>query len=150
MNEERITLPVPSDSEGFVSFDCPLCGFRFKLNAQEVQEAPESQLYCPYCGIPSDQVSFISQDVIEAGVRRLEDLVRQRINAYANRLARSSRGSRAIEFKPGRPLPPVPEKPLVEDESLVAIEFPCCSKHVKTFQSKETAPVYCPYCGVNH
>lgn len=143
-------LSIPVDPDGFYSLVCSLCGLRFKLNGAEVQEAPETQLFCPYCGIPSPFEYFMPAEVVEAAMRKFENIKRDLFNQFAKELERKFRGSKAIRFKRGRPLPAVPDKVLVESEDLIPIELACCERQVKVIQTEEAAPGYCPYCGVNY
>lgn len=149
MSDEFVSIPLPTDADGFVSLDCPFCGLRFKLGASEVSEAPEAELYCPYCGIPTSPSLCTTQEIVDAAMRQAENILRNKINSFTKDIERTFRGSKNLKFKRGQPLRRLPDKPLLEDESLELSEMSCCKRRVKTIHPRTAAPMYCPYCGVN-
>ena len=56
----EFSIKIQGDSEGYVTFECPFCGSEFKLQAGEYQDgdAPFEDLFCPYCGLTRDKMSF--------------------------------------------------------------------------------------------
>ncbi|CAN5908338.1 hypothetical protein BH23PLA1_BH23PLA1_37560 [soil metagenome] len=44
--EERTTISIPTDSEGFISRKCPACSKRFKVTLGQGSDKPLT--HCPY------------------------------------------------------------------------------------------------------
>jgi sarcosine oxidase delta subunit len=147
MSERSTQISIPTDSDGFLSFECPFCEERFKLAANEVQEDDVFVLHCPICGLNDDAQSFLSSGVIEAAQTAAMNLAYDAINEAMKGWERRSRSSDLIRFKAGSPLKHEPEKVLIEDEAFELHEFACCDRSAKVQPIDEVAGVYCPYCG---
>jgi len=65
MSEKIFELNIPADDEGYIAFECPYCGIRFKLEAEEFKTSSIIDLYCPACGLVNQINSFYTHEVIE-------------------------------------------------------------------------------------
>ena len=47
----KMSFEIQSDSDGYVTFQCPFCHNKFKILASETQNDNQfySELFCPYC-----------------------------------------------------------------------------------------------------
>jgi len=52
MSSNEFIISIPSDSDGFIKYECPSCKDEFKLLGEEIQGYDEKlfDLYCPFCG----------------------------------------------------------------------------------------------------
>src|SRR5688500_9762926 len=103
--EEHIDIPIPSDPEGYVSFECPACSERFKLSAAEVDERSPDQLHCAICGLSADAQDYITAEVNEVVRQHAENLLAEAVNKMMRDLERGMRGSKFVTFKRGRDIP---------------------------------------------
>jgi redox-regulated HSP33 family molecular chaperone len=39
MSYKTFEISIPADEDGYVTFQCPYCNQRFKLNASEIQDS---------------------------------------------------------------------------------------------------------------
>lgn len=146
---EIIEFSVPSDNDGYVSFQCPHCNELFKLSTSEVQEDDVIILYCPKCGLSDEPSSFTSNDVIEHANVLVENLFNEMINDFSKSLEKGFKNNKNFSFKSGKPLPIEHPNPLYEkDSDFEEFEMSCCNRHIKLKKSGSLGYIYCPYCGV--
>ena len=145
---ERITrIEIPADDEGYVSFQCPSCGERFKLRADEVEQAAPDPLYCPLCGLSAEQSSFYTQAVEDVALQHAENFAAEALHEMFKEMERKSR-SKSITFKAGPPPRKKPVSELREVTDLAVVRLACCDMSIKVPNSDALSGVYCPYCGM--
>lgn len=147
MSERITTFSIPADASGYVSFNCPYCGQRFKLDAAEVQAEDVIDLWCPACGLPGNPSSFIFEDARKAAQIIAENMVREMINDFGKQIERQFRGSQFIKVQRGRELRSEPDKIIIEQDDLQVLRLTCCDRTVKTRALEAAIGYYCPYCG---
>lgn len=151
--DNTLSITIPSDSDGYVTFECPFCHSEFKLLAGEFQSDDSSaeELFCPYCGLASDQSNFFTQevlDVIEAvATNYMIEELNKTFGGMAKGINRSGNGLLKMEYKP---LQKVSVKELVErDTRETEFTCSCCGKSEKVLYCAGAAKVFCAYCGVD-
>lgn len=145
--DKSVHITVPSDDEGYVSFQCGKCGDRFKLQATEYQEADVELLYCPLCGLNGEPGEFLTQEVTEIAMRHATEMAKDAIHDIFKDRERKTRGNKSVRWEAGHrgPRDPIPELREVTDLAIVA--FSCCSRTAKVPHSDALSGTYCPYCG---
>ena len=125
MSEEMVfQISVPTDEEGFVLLECPLCGELFKLNPSDYQD-----------------------DVIELGLAMAENYANDLIMKELKKFEKKIKGS--ISFKVSKKPNRKPELPvMLTIEAFEKKIYPCCKKEVKLKPILKMSGSYCPYCGV--
>ncbi len=58
-------LTIESDSDSFISYECPYCKYLFKLKVEEIQTHNFHDLYCPSCGLIEEYNSFLNSQIRE-------------------------------------------------------------------------------------
>lgn len=144
---DSVRINVPADEEGYVSFECPSCGERFKLHAVEFEENDPSPLYCPLCGMNAERGQFITKAVRDVAVQHAENMAADALHRMFEDLERKTRGSKAVKFKAGRPPEKEPVSELREVSDLAVVNLGCCDLTAKVPPSDALSVVYCPYCG---
>ncbi|MCQ6264511.1 hypothetical protein M1K46_02370 [Fictibacillus sp. WQ 8-8] len=146
---KNFIISKQSDIENFISFKCTFCGEEFKLQTSEVQADNVLELFCPSCGIPSPINTYYTEDILEHAKTVARNEAVNMINDMLKGFEKTSKRSKNITFKKGRPLPTNKPRVLYENDDLEKIEFKCCDRRAKlSLLSKRTNP-FCPYCGVN-
>lgn len=133
-------MSFPTDSDGFLSQECPSCNQIFKVLFGEGSEQPIS--YCPYCGYNGQdcwhterQVDYIQAVVSNVVLGpKLKKLERQ-MNAISN-------GFLKIDMKSN--LPKVPAAPIEMDDPLAIFRYPCCNETIKATRHDHH---FCIICG---
>lgn len=146
MSEEMMfQISVPTDEEGFVLLECPLCGELFKLHPGDYQDDSVFVVYCPACGLVSD--SYVTNDVIELGLAMAENYANDLIMKELKKFEKKIKGS--ISFKVSKKPNRKPELPvMLTIEAFEKKIYPCCKKEVKLKPILKMSGSYCPYCGV--
>lgn len=147
MNDEiEISVELPQDADGFFSCQCPHCGDRFKLRADEFQEEDPRELACAICGMmaPADEFKF-TDEVRRAAIAKAKNVVADHVEDMLDDMQRGLRHS-PIQFKKKGGPKRVPPPKLREFVDLADAELPCCEAHVRVPPSVATSTLYCPYC----
>lgn len=140
-------IPIPTDSEGYYSLECPYCNERFKALGGDIDAEDTLELFCPSCGLVDDSNKFIPNAVIEHAQTLAMNYMKQQLNDTFKKTSRKMKGS-GVSFDYKKLKEEKPDQ-LTEDENLEKIELYCCDKTVKVQADRTTNNIYCPFCGVN-
>ncbi len=133
-------ISLPTDTDGYLSQECPSCEKRFKVLFGEGSEEPIS--FCPYCGHKGrdcwhtkDQVNYIEATAADV-------MLGQELKRLEHELKKASGGFLKIEMKTETPTAGTP--PMETDEMLGILRFPCCNETVKLNRHERH---FCIICG---
>lgn len=133
-------VSFPTDSDGFLSQECPSCARRFKVKFGEGSGEPIS--HCPYCGHGGRQCWYTPEQVEYMKAVATSAIVGPELERFGRDLSRSSGGLLKIETKVDVPVPGPP--PMEADEPFDIIHFPCCNETVKVTRQSS---LFCLICG---
>jgi hypothetical protein len=139
MNKLQISLP--SDSDGFLSRECPLCGLIFKAKFGEGSDQPLS--HCPYCGYEGEDCWHTRDQIEYAKSVAASKFLGPELEKLKRELKRSS--GRFIQFDLKGDIPDPPEPPMEVDDGLKIVRFPCCNETVKVERHEK---LFCVICGM--
>ncbi len=144
----NMEISIPSDSDGFILLQCPLCSEYFKLTAQDINAEDVLGIWCPNCGMRSE--NYLSEEIIKLATVMCKNKVEDMLYREMKKLEQKTRG-KFITFKTGRKPTPEYEAPVVPGIDALDIEnYICCKKQAKISPSVKLVGGYCPFCGVNH
>lgn len=148
-DEIRMTIPIPTDDEGYVLLKCQHCGTLFKLAPSDFKDDGILHIFCPSCGLTSE--TYITEDVIELALKMAKNVAGDLIyNAFKD-LERHNKGNSIIKFKAGKRPKHEPEDPIRSGiEALEITMFPCCGRTAKIKPLLKMTGAYCPFCGVKN
>ena len=148
MNEEvKFQIQIPTDEEGFVLLKCPLCGELFKLKPKDYRDDSVFTLYCIGCGMVSD--SYLTDDIIELGMKMVENYATGIILKEFEKIERMTKGS-MISFEITQKTRKNNERPIMLTiEALEKKKYACCKMEAKIKPILKMSGSFCPYCGVN-
>lgn len=133
-------ISISSDEDNCVSFNCPHCHERFKLEMNEFEEFEGDLMYCPNCGLNEEINAFYSDDIIEAAEIEGENLVKDYLNdMFKSFSKKSSKNVKSLK-KESSPT-------LYEKDDLELFKTNCCDRIIKINPISYTIKPYCPYCG---
>jgi len=148
MDDFEIKLEIPADQDGFVLFQCPLCGEFFKLRVDECQAEDVYENWCPSCGLKSD--NYFTEEAIELARNMGANILNDMIFNELKKLERQhSRGALTVKVskQPGKE----DETPLVAKiDALEEQHYKCCNRSAKIKPGVKMCGSYCPYCGVSY
>ena len=142
-----LKIALPNDSDGYTSFDCPLCNERFKLSASEIAESEADELFCAVCGLRSSMGSFLTKEFLEAAEIKLRNMAQDALSDGLKKRGRSNSRNSGIKWNTDFRPKHEPEKTLFESDDLELIELPCCEKSAKVRPIDASLSIYCSYCG---
>lgn len=148
MSEFKMEISIPTDNDGFVLFQCPLCGEFFKLVAGDAQSEDVIEIWCPCCGLKSE--NYLTEDVIELAMKMTENIAMGMIFKETKNLERQFNGN-GLTFKAGKKPKPKSEDPIVSGiEALEIQKYDCCKRQAKIKPIVILSGSYCPFCGVSY
>ena len=62
-DEINMTIPIPTDDDGYVLLQCEQCGTYFKATPYDLEDDGVLHIFCPSCGLISE--NYVTEDVLE-------------------------------------------------------------------------------------
>lgn len=147
MSDIKMQISIPTDNDGFVLLQCPLCGEFFKLTPSDAQADDVIEIWCPCCGLKSG--SYMTEDVIELAINMTENVVIDTIFKDIKKYEHQSKSS-GVTFKAGKRPKAKSENPIISGiEALEIQKYDCCKRQAKIKLIVKLSGSYCPFCGVN-
>lgn len=135
-----MNVSFTTDSDGYLSQECPSCEQRFKVCFDEGSEEPVS--FCPYCGhrghdcwYTQDQLGYIEAVTTDV-------ILGPELKKFDQKLKGLSGGFLKIKMKSEHPQVVAP--PEETDDALVLLRFPCCNETIKVTRHDKH---FCIICG---
>ena len=138
-------LEIPTDSDGFISFQCPFCNEKFKLSADFINQMDIDELYCPYCGLQNSFENFFTDEVIELAKAKIENMAMDFISENVKSL-KDSFSNGLFEMTIDTKFNDVNEPEVIESDDMYKKTLSCCNFDVKLNENINSC--YCPKCGV--
>lgn len=140
------TISMPSDNDGYILLQCEHCGSFFKITADDYNGDSIINLYCPTCGLISD--NYFTKDVIELAETMVENYAMDMIYNSFKSMERTTNHS-TLRFKAGKKPNHKNENPIKSTIDTLEIKvFRCCSKTAKVKPLLKLTGCCCPFCGV--
>jgi uncharacterized Zn-finger protein len=143
----EFSISIPSDDDGFISRQCPHCGYQFKITIMDIENEEILELFCPYCGLPSDVSETHPDELIEQAYITATNYAYSIIDNVFKDLENKA-NNKFFEFKRVEPISQEDDKVLFEKEEMEMFDLKCCTKKIKANDSIGIAGIYCPFCGV--
>lgn len=139
-------ISIPTDNEGFVLLKCPLCWNLFKLKPGDFQSDSVFSIYCPSCGLISD--NYITEDVLELTLKKANNYINDYLLREFKETEEKTKG-RLLQLKVKNDYKKENEQPItLRVEKLEKKEYICCKMQAKIKPVLKMSGSYCPYCGV--
>lgn len=148
MNEIKIKISIPTDIDGFILQQCPLCEEYFKLLADDIEAEDVIEIWCPCCGLKSPD--YITDDVMDLIIKMSENVAMDLICKEIKKWEKKSRG-KAISIKSNIKFTENPENLIISKiDSLEIQKYDCCNRYAKMKTLVKLSGSYCPFCGGNY
>lgn len=142
--EYLTSISKSSDEDNCVSFNCPYCNQRFKLEMTEFEEYEGEKIYCPSCGLNDGINAFCTDDFIEVEEIEAMNFIKEHLNEMFKGLSKKSPKNVHIKSKPLRK---ESSPTLYEKDDLELLKTDCCDRVIKINPISYSIKPYCPYCG---
>lgn len=126
-------VSFPTDSDGYLSQECPSCAQKFKVCFGKGSDEPIS--YCPYCGHKGEQCWYTKEQIQHLSAVAESIFVAPAMKKLQRSLGGKSKGSFSVSQTP---------PPIDPDSDFPILHFPCCNESIKvSLQPK----LFCIICG---
>lgn len=143
-----MTIPIPTDDDGYVLLECPVCGTYFKVTPDDLQDDGVLEVFCPSCGLVSD--SYLTEDVLELAITMAQNIAMDMIHNEFKKMEHQFRRG-PVTVKAGKKPKHELENPIHSGiEALEIASFPCCLRTAKVKPLLKMTGCYCPFCGVKN
>lgn len=148
MGEISFDLQIPADDDGYIPMECPLCGERFGLKPDDLEDDAVLEIACPHCGIVSD--NYFTQEVIDLAMAKAANIAMGQLYNEMAKLEKKTKGG-AIEIKASKKSQGEPEPMLTPDvNALVQVQCESCGRAAKVTPLLALSVFVCPCCGVSN
>ena len=139
-----VTVSISTDSDGFVSQECPACSKRFKVVFDEGSDQPIG--HCPYCGHTGQNCWWTQEQADYLTAIAGEEIAGPLLDDFARKINRMSRPGDFLKVNAKVKHEPRPPKPGEPDGPMAVATFDCCGERIKHDGSAST--LHCVICGV--
>lgn len=148
MGDLNLRIEIPSDSDGFILLQCPLCNVFFKLSHTDIEADDILDIWCPSCGLKSE--NYLTDEVFNLAQAIVKNKVQDMLHQHMKEWERKSRG-KGFSFKAGPKPNDEYESPIIPGIDELEIQtYECCKRDAKISPSVKLEGSYCPFCGVNY
>ena len=98
-DEINMTIPIPTDDDGYVLLQCEQCGTYFKATPADLKDDGVLHIFCPSCGLISE--NYVTEDVLELAMKMMTNAVNDMIYNEFKKMERHSKKG-IITFKAGK------------------------------------------------
>lgn len=133
-------MNFPTDTDGFLSQECPSCEQQFKVIFGQGSEEPIS--YCPYCGYNGEDCWYTQPQLEHIQSVVFSTVLAPELKKLDRQVKGMSKGFLKIDMKSNLPTPSV--VPIDTDDLFEIFHFPCCGETVKAARGDN---LFCIICG---
>ena len=144
MKERTEKVNLKTDSDGFLSQECPSCLKIFKVVFEEGSEAGKVLSFCPYCRHEGQNCWWTQAQAKFFGDFALNTFVGPKLDELEQRFKKGSGGFLDISVTSNRNRSPV--APAEPADEMSQLEFTCCNETIKHDESSNA--LYCILCGL--
>ena len=133
-------ISFPTDTDGYLSNECPSCERCFKSTPGEGSEEPIG--CCPYCGHRGEECWFTTEQVKHIEAVAHSTIVAPELKKLERQLKGLGGGMLKVDMKTSRA--PQTPPPMETDDDYGIFHFPCCGETIKADRQEK---LFCIICG---
>ena len=137
------SVSIDTDSDGFLSQECPACKKRFKVKFGDGSDRPIS--FCPYCGHQGSGCWWTQEQADYFASVAHQKVIAPMLEESTKQLNRMSRPGDFIQIKASVDHTPAQPMPIEPDLPMQVAKFDCCGEQIK-FDGQQTT-LSCIICG---
>ena len=129
-----------TDTDGFLSQECPSCNQQFKVILGEGSEEPIS--FCPYCGHSGRDCWFTQEQIDHIHGVAIDVFLAPELKKLERQLMGVNSDLLKVDFNSS--IADVPPSPVDADRDFEIFRFPCCNETIKVNRHDK---LFCIICG---
>lgn len=141
--DTSVTVSLPTDSDGFVTQECPACSKHFKAVFGEGSDRPIS--HCPYCGHVNQDCWWTQAQAEYLAAAAGQEIVGPLLDDFTQGINRISKPGDFLKLSAKVEHGPRPTAPEELDTPMAVANFDCCGERIKHDGSSTT--LHCIICG---
>ncbi len=138
-----VTVSLPTDSDGFVSQECPACSKRFKVVFGEGSDRPIS--HCPYCSHVNQDCWWTQAQADYFAAMAGQEIAGPLLDDFARGVNRISKPGDFLKISAKITHGPQATAPEELDTPMSVANFDCCGERIK--HDGSVATLQCIICG---
>ena len=138
-----VTVSLSTDSDGFVSQECPACSKRFKVVFGKGSERPIG--HCPYCGHAGQDCWWTQAQAEYLAAMAGQKIVGPLLDDFARGVNRTGKPGVFLKVSAKVKHGPRPTAPDELDTPMSVANFDCCGERIK--HDASVASLHCIICG---
>lgn len=138
-----ISVSLATDSEGFLSQECPHCSRRFKVRFE--QGTGKALGHCPYCGHAGKDCWWTTEQAEYLTGVMSQKVVEPMLDKFARDLRGLNSQSSLIKVTAKVTNRAAPRTPTESEAPMPTLTFSCCNETIK--HDGTTNPLHCVICG---
>ena len=138
-----MTISLETDTDGFISQECPSCLKLFKVKFGEGSSQPVG--HCPYCGHEGRSCWWTREQADYIGGVASKEIVGPMLNDMARKINGGHRASGMIRMTARVGHASQPVRPNEPDTPMATMTFACCKERIK--HDGQSAKLHCIICG---
>lgn len=141
--DTSVTVSLSTDSDGFVSQECPACSKRFKVVFGKGSDGPIG--HCPYCGHAGQSCWWTQAQADYLAAMAGQEIARPLLDEFARRVNGVSKAGDFLKVSAKVEHGPRPTVPDELDTAMSVVNFQCCGERIK--HDGSAATLHCIICG---
>lgn len=141
-------MSIPSDNESFILLKCYYCGNYFKLQPKDINDEGILNIYCPSCGLVSDE--YLTDDVLDLVNAKIYNEIANTIEKSFEQINSQLKGRTVALKLNAEPKYKYENQLWTGIDALEITTFSCCKKIAKIKPLLKFTGCYCPFCGVKN
>ena len=138
-----VTVSLPTDSDGFVSQECPACSRRFKVVFGKGSDRPIG--HCPYCGHAEQNCWWTKEQASYLAAVAGQEITGPLLDDFARGVNHMSKPGDFLQINANVDHGARPSPPEEADTPMQSVTFDCCGERVK--HDGSAVALHCIICG---
>ena len=141
--DKSISISLRTDSEGFLSRECPECKRRFRITPGKGSDKPVR--FCPYCSYEGEGSWWTPEQAEYATQMAAESVVSPMLDEFVEGINRSGSSGGMLRISATRSQGSKPVAPVESETDMETFTFACCSELIR--HEGSSTELRCIICG---
>lgn len=147
MSETTLEILIPLDEDGFIEMECDYCKNRFMLHKDTYESEDYINFFCPICGFANKTNTFFVPEVLEKAQQMALNYMYDYIDKTLGKSLKQMNKSSFLQMSLKTPIREIEKELYTPSTEYVMCKKKCCEIEVKVKNIDKETGTYCPICG---